>query len=393
MAYDTKTMTTEKIKIAVICHDGQPYGAQQSLLVMLKHTPTNDVDWLVSLAKDGPFREALEALPNVKVFTHQRLAWIKHRPSKGIKRLIDISVLGLNCLLRVPKLAQWIKQQQIQIVQVNSSVSLEGPLAAKLAGIPCVWHLRELFMNNNPRFVPILGQPLTQKIIATLPTKTIAISNAVVSNNPYLKNNPSAHVIYNSVEVEAHTAKSKPQNPLKIGYVGRISNTKRFDEILEVSKGLKQKQINFELHVAGHFVDAKYEKAVFEFIRNHQLEKHILFKGFLTNITDFYNTLDCLIFTSTHDSFGRSVIEAMACGVVVLATNTNALPEIIDHKINSFLYTPNHIDEIIAILETLIDQPEKFKALSEKAIEKVQTHFSPQVQVEKIKAVYQSLLQ
>ena len=85
------------------------------------------------------------------------------------------------------------------MVHTNSFVSLEGPLAAWLAGVPHVWHIRETFTINNPRFQPVIGEKVVrwfcQRITKATGGQLLCISQAV--RNQFNCNDDLASVIYN----------------------------------------------------------------------------------------------------------------------------------------------------------------------------------------------------
>jgi len=59
--------------------------------------------------------------------------------------------------------------------------------------------------------------------------------------------------------------------------------------------------------------------------------KNANFYGFIpeNKLNDFYNSLDIFVFPSLHEGFGNMALEAMSCGVSVIATNRSSLPEVV----------------------------------------------------------------
>lgn len=65
-------------------------------------------------------------------------------------------------------------------------------------------------------------------------------------------------------------------------------------------------------------------------------KKQLPYQKTAFDLVQTYNSMDSLIFPSRLEGFGLVVAEAMACGLPVIATNSSALPELIEHKRKCF---------------------------------------------------------
>lgn len=370
-------------KILYIVHDGQLYGSQQSLLLILSGLSRLKFRPLISLARSGPLEDLLKQFQfDLPILHHKRLMWFKHDVRNVFQQIGDVLALILAAPFRVWKLVGLIKKHQIDLVHTNSVVSLEGALAAKLAGVSHVWHIRELFMADSPKLRSVLPKSWTRKLIMALSDRVICISQAVADQFDH------ATVIYNAINVRDWDFKIKPRSgDLKIGYVGRLTEGKRFHDLLSALPA------NATLKVAGTFVDAPYEKRVQDLVSEQHLQDRIEWLGYQTDLKAFFASIDILVLTSLNEPFGRVLIEAMASGVPCVAANSGGVPEIITDGLTGLLYPPGSPEMLSTCLNRLSDDSALAIKIAENAGRMVQDRFTITVQQQQLADCYQQVLE
>lgn len=80
--------------------------------------------------------------------------------------------------------------------------------------------------------------------------------------------------------------------------------------------------------------------------------------------------------TSSAESFGMVLIEAMACGVPVIGTNTGGIPTIIKNKIDGLLVAPKDAYALAKSISYILDNQSEADRLTENAYQKIGTHFT-----------------
>lgn len=399
----TKPSPTSVIRILFICHDGEIYGSQQSLLLLATHLPKAGFSVSVSIARPGPLTDRLGELPEVSVFSHRRLQWIKHDPRPAWRRLGDIAALVAGMPGKVSRLCRFIREQQIQVVHTNSVVSLEGAIAARLCGVPHVWHIRELFMEENPKLNPLLGRSWTRRIIDRLSDRVLCISQAVYRQfGPFLSQKEKYRVLYNAMAAEAssHDEEEKALPPknghFRIGYIGRLSEGKRFHDLVEALHHLRLENnllsAPLELVVAGNFVDTPFQERVHGMIREYGLEDSVHLLGYRQDLGPLYETLDVMVVPSLNEPFGRVVIEGMRAGVPCIAANSGGIPEIIEDGETGLLYPPKDVNALRDALRQAMADPDRLAGIREKAGRMVRERFTIEEQIRALTQVYRELV-
>ncbi len=133
--------------------------------------------------------------------------------------------------------------------------------------------------------------------------------------------------------------------------VGRVLEQKNILMILSALAKLRNKNIFF-IHI-GPVRDRDYDKALKSFAEENALTENTLFLEYLprNELLEFYKCADAYVQASRTESFGITVVEAMAAGIPVLTTNVGVAREIINDGKNGFIIkSESDIAEIIAPL-------------------------------------------
>lgn len=389
-------------RILYLCHDGDLYGSQQSLTLILKHMDKRLVEPYVSIARSGPLQDILSDIPGVCVLKHRRLQWVKHDKRHFFQRVGDILNVAGGLIPRVWSVIRLIRQYRIQLVHTNSSVSLEGALAAWLTGTPHIWHIRELFMEKSPKYHLVFGRYASRRVMVSLSNRLICISKAVQGQFlPYLdKHAEKFPVIYNAVEGSPKQEGDKEKeaalpadNCFNIGYLGRLSAGKRFHDILEALAHLPpafRQQVC--LTAAGRFADEEYRQRVEGIVKAFDLQDIVNLSGFVTDTSGFFKDLDLLILPSVNEPFGRVLIEAMLAGVPCLAADSGGVPEIIEEGVTGFLYPAADPLRLAECILWLLEDPGVLQRIRHNAGRMVAQRFNIEAQCRRIASCYEELL-
>jgi len=109
------------------------------------------------------------------------------------------------------------------------------------------------------------------------------------------------------------------------------------------------------------------------------LSEQVIFTGTITDwdLPQYYALCDLLVLPSTRSEiFGLVLVEAMACGKPVIATNLPGVRTVVDDGINGFLVTPGDIDELAEKIQCLLENPDMRAQFGKKARQKVETRYS-----------------
>ena len=168
-----------------------------------------------------------------------------------------------------------------------------------------------------------------------------------------------------------------PLNKTIIGYVGRISKEKNIDILLEAFNKVEFKDI-FLLIVGGGNPDLV--KKLKE-IRNCHVT------GFVNNVQDYLKATDIFVMPSLTETTSLATLEAMSCGLPVIATKVGFIKNYLVKDHNGIFFPRNSSTMLALKIEQLIKDPELMKTLGNNARKMVAYSFSWDRSVNKIKRI------
>jgi phenylacetate-CoA ligase len=92
---------------------------------------------------------------------------------------------------------------------------------------------------------------------------------------------------------------------------------------------------------------------------------------------------DMVVVPSLMENFPIVVLEAMACGKPVVATNVGGIPEIIENRCNGILIPPKNSDALAKAISLIIENPAQAKRLGEAAVRTIKENFTLDAMVQK----------
>jgi glycosyltransferase involved in cell wall biosynthesis len=155
-------------------------------------------------------------------------------------------------------------------------------------------------------------------------------------------------------------------------YVGYLSKFKSVDLLICAISKLHSRLPNMKLHIVGHGNQTGLELLA----KKKQVEKIVVFHGQADpeTVPLYYRSADFCVFPSTRDSAGLTLLEAMASGAPVIASNRGGTPEIITQHKNGILFEPDDANALPEAILSLSQDPELRKKLSSNAMKTVENY-------------------
>jgi glycosyltransferase involved in cell wall biosynthesis len=159
-----------------------------------------------------------------------------------------------------------------------------------------------------------------------------------------------------------------------IGAIGNVRGPKAYDVLLRAARTLLDRSHKFRLVIAGDCANALGSQLE-QLKRELGLERHVTFLGLRADVSRLLNNLDIFVLSSQTEGFSIACIEAMACGVPVVATRSGGPEQILEGEAG--LLVPTSDPESMALaVERIISSPELAAALTARAMERVHERYS-----------------
>ena len=213
-------------------------------------------------------------------------------------------------------------------------------------------------------------------------TKT-ALEEWLIGERPKAK----LEIIYNGVDFSAFDRKKNNFENLKqkflngneiiIGMVGSFTKQKNQKFLIEVIEKLPK---NFILKFAG---EGESLNCVKRYTEDIGVKDRVEFCGLIKDIPSFYNQLDIYVHSAHWEGFGLTVVEAIASGLPVLASNVSGLKELIEP---TYLFDNNDKDSLINLINNIFIKDDFINI--EKSYEISKKRFDIYVMTEKYESIY-----
>ncbi len=170
-----------------------------------------------------------------------------------------------------------------------------------------------------------------------------------------------------------------------VGYVGRLSDEKGAQYLIEAGMLLMETGMPCKILIIG---DGPKRKELEDMVKMKGLEDNIIFTGFQTNIEEWMPVLDIFILPSLTEGTPMALLEAMAFGLPVVASDVGGIPEIIDSGENGILVPAANPDKIKEAISTICKDNCFRTKLSEMAKKTIRSKFNINEWINKIESVY-----
>lgn len=156
-------------------------------------------------------------------------------------------------------------------------------------------------------------------------------------------------------------------------YVGRLSPVKDVPTLFKAFKALLEERDDLVLVVVGSGVD---EERLRRLAIELGIAHAVRFLGFISNerLPAYYNIANVYVLPSLYEEWSNTIMEAMACGTPVVATNVGGNPHLIRDGETGFLVPPRRPDLLAERIRLLLKDEELAKRIRERARQEVKKY-------------------
>lgn len=170
--------------------------------------------------------------------------------------------------------------------------------------------------------------------------------------------------------------------------VGSLTNRKGYEYLLKAIKKVLEKNNTINFLIIGKGPEEQHIK---QMIKELDILNNVSIIDFIPNekLPDYYSSSEFFALASLHEGFGIVFVEAMACGIPVVATNIAAVPEAVDG--GGILVEPRNSDQLAEAMLKLLEDESLRQELSRKALEHAKK-FSIEKRIDKIEEIYERVV-
>lgn len=296
-----------------------------------------------------------------------------------------------------------IRREKPDIVHTHSSkAGFIGRWAAWLAGVPFIVHTPHghVFFGH---FDPMMSRIflLVEKITALITDCMVALTEG--EKNDYVELSiikpARIDIIHSGVDIDRYLEtqvniekkkRSIGLNPksLVVGTVGWLLPIKGPMHLLNAMIKIWQSISDVQLVYVGK---GDMERALKQQAMKMGVSDKVKFLGWRDDVHEIIPVFDLFALPSLNEGMGRVLVEAMAAGKAVVASNVGGIPDLVHHGQNGFLVEPGDVNGLSAAIEKLLADENLRREMGKRG-QAMAYNFSEGKMIKKIDALYASLL-
>lgn len=378
-------------RVLYVDHVARLSGGERSLLDLVRALDRTRYAPALACPGEGPLPDAFRALglPVFPLIASDELLAV----SRGA---LDTSIAGAlrwipGTMRLAGDVARAARESGARLIVSNSlKAHVIASAAAWMTGLPLVWHMRDcLSPGRVGRAMGWLARASARRVIA--------ISDAVVQSLASAGFSMSSVVrVYNGLELGHAVGRpvlrhelDLPDDAFVVGTVGQLSRWKGLHVLLEAARALP----NVRVVLTGACL---FEGNEADYLRELQaqaagLDGRVTFLGAREDIPDVMASLDAFVHPVVEpEPFGRVLVEAMAAGRPVIASDAGAAREVLGDA--GVLVPPGDVAALTAALSALAADPARRAALARAGQERAAREFTIQTCRARVEAVYAEVL-
>lgn len=381
------------LRILYVHNSADIYGASRSLTRLLSGLDRRRFEPSVVLPARGPLESFIVKL-QATIFFDSTLAIVDRYTSR-------LRLLFYRFPLSVWRLYWLIRKERISLVHTNTAVMFSPGLAAKLAGVPHVWHVRESFDEFRGRLWKVYSAYMRM-----ISNKILCVSSTTADQ---FADREKVVVLHNGISLDEF-AVDQPrlrsefrgrfninETDFVVACIGRIKWKRKGQEYLvRAAALLRDAAMPFTVIIVGEPWPGNEDhlERLHALVDELALQDRVVFTGEISDSRPVYAASDVVVLPSAQaEPFAGVVLEAMAMGKPVIATALGgSLDQVVDGQ-TGYLIPPADPGALAAKIRACFEDSNLRRLMGDAGRERVRTHFDVQRMLEKLQTIYAEVLQ
>lgn len=304
--------------------------------------------------------------------------------------LLGLALLLNNVIKGNLRLIKDISNEKVDIVFAN------GIYALLFCILPAFCFNKKIIVTQHLIYKKKTPEAYIIRLFFPLISKFVCVSNSVKSNLLEIlgkSDDDKISVIYNAIRYfERENKTFRSDRTLSVGVVGTITRSKGLDTILNAFSEIKIDRIILNVFGETHNdVDSRmFKNELILLAKQLSIEDRVVFKGRIEDKREIFKDIDILVnYSNIPESFSYVVLEGLAYGKIVIASDVGGPSEIIQNGISGFLVPANDIQTFIFVLRKVIDEYDNMTEIRNNAVTRAKLEFG----IQKFKNSYKELFE
>lgn len=367
------------IKLLECIRQGQIGGGESHLLSLVKNLDRTRFDPVVLSFTDGPMVDRLKSMQVTTRVIHT-------------EKPFDVSKWN--------EVREFLQQQQIELVHAHGTRACSNVMrAARSLQIPVIYTVHGWSFHADQPLLTRMVRIMGEKYLTSRATVNIAVSasnrqtgkdrirnfNARVINNGIDRNQFNPDRNFSDIRAEL----GLPEETLLVLFIARFTAHKQPLSLIHAFREALPQIPDMHLLMVG---DGDQKTEAIQIVETAGLTNKITFWPFRQDVPDILAAADIFVLPSLWEGLPIGLLEAMAMGKAVIATNVDGTKEIVQDKKNGLLIEAGNIPALTGALVNLGTNPTWRQEFGRQALETVHQKYDASGMTREIEEVYTSVL-
>lgn len=203
------------------------------------------------------------------------------------------------------------------------------------------------------------------------------------------------HTVYNGLSLADWSTDNRnvgKQGEVRIGTIGNIRRVKGHDVLIKAASMLSAHCPGASFSIAGEVLEPDYFQELQTLVQEMGLAERFRFVGGVADLRAYLATCDLFVLPSRSEGFSNAIVEAMASGLPVVATDVGGNAEAVLDGVTGRVVPTDDPAALSEAMMDLISNPGKAREMGAAGRKRVVDEFTTEAMMNRIVATYGSLL-
>ena len=197
---------------------------------------------------------------------------------------------------------------------------------------------------------------------------------------------------WTDIEIFLEEGNKKDKKENQVLFVGSITKVKGIHYLIEAFAKIEKAFPHVRLLIVGGILDCNYYKFLKQLTASYGLEDKVDFMPHLPqkDLAKLMSKSLVLVLPSVSEGLPRVLIESLAAGTPVIASNVGGIPDVVDDGVDGFLFEKGKIEELAEKIKFFLEDKNRSYSFGERGRQKVLKLFSPEKYVEGYRKIFET---
>jgi sugar transferase (PEP-CTERM/EpsH1 system associated) len=268
----------------------------------------------------------------------------------------------------------------------NPRPHLLGVIAGRAAGVPVVVHTK-----HGRNYPERRRAVLLNRLAAQFTDRVVPVSADAGQVARQIEHVPAGkvHVIRNGIDLARFLPAPQCNGSRRLIHVARLDPIKDQATLLRAVRLIASVMPEVRLDIVG---DGSARPALEQLTDSLQLRGHVRFLGFRSDVSECLAQADLFVLSSLKEGISLTLLEAMATGLPIVATDVGGNREVVSHGETGLLVPAQSPELLAAAIQTILGQPELARRMGAAGRQRVEAQFDLRQVVRQYEEMYVALL-